>query len=307
MLDTVNLWLPQSQMSSDTINNLDRLKVQTSTTTEEFSYYGYLKNYKVSIFNYGISLTGSLAKYHLQDNFQTLTRKGAKEAIESLSDHLHLKLCEAKVTRVDIADNFIMKHQHKAYYDLLGTCPKLKRLVQPKSVYYSNSKKQLIFYNKIAEGRYRGQVIPEVWDNKQVLRYELRLLRNSEVELKTSGFKAQNLYDEETYMKLIDIWFFNYQQVNKIRKQSFAKEIMNDSKLFEKQLMLLGLKSLGGEQEVLGMIDRGKSEGKFSNRMQASRLKSKIQRLSKDKVLTEDSELVIELDTKVKQAIQFYR
>ena len=307
MLDTVNLWLPKSQISSDTFNNLDRLKVLTSTTTREVSHYGYLKNYKVSIFNYGISLKGSLAKYHLQDNFQTLTRKGAKEAIESLSDHLHLKLCEAEVKRVDIADNFIMKHQHKAYYDLLGTCPKLKRLVQPKSVYYSNSNKQLIFYNKIAEGRYRGQVIPEVWDNKQVLRYELRLLRNSEVEVINSGFKAQNLYDEETYMKLIDIWFFNYQQVNKIRKQSFAKEIMNDSKLFEKQLMLLGLKSLGGEQEVLGMIDRGKSEGKFSNRMQASRLKSKIQGLSKDKVLTEDSELVIELDAKVKQAVQFYR
>jgi len=41
--------------------------------------------------------------------------------------------------------------------------------------------------------------------------------------------------------------------------------------------------------------------------MQASRLKGKIESISSDKVLTEDSELITELDTKVKQAVQFYR
>jgi hypothetical protein len=159
----------------------------------------------------------------------------------------------------------------------------------------------------VAEGRHRGLKLPKVWDNKQVLRYEFRFMKKPHLQLDMQTLIAQDLYNADVYMKMVDGWFYHYQQVNKVRKQSFAKEIMNDSKLFEKQLMLLGLKSLGGEQEVLGMIDRGKSEGKFSNRMQASRLKSKIQRLSKDKVLTEDSELVIELDTKVKQAVQFYR
>jgi hypothetical protein len=144
MLDTLNLWLPQSQTASEICNNLERVKEHSDTRTAEVSFSGYIDNYQVSIFNSGISLKGSLAKYHLQDNFHTLTRKGTEEAIESLSDILNLKISEAEVKRVDIAENFIMKHQHNAYYDLLGTCQHLKQLEQPKSVYYSNTNKQLI-------------------------------------------------------------------------------------------------------------------------------------------------------------------
>lgn len=308
MLDTVNLWLPQSQSSSAICNNLERVKEHTSTTTAEVSFSGYVDNYQVSVFDSGISLKGSLAKYYLQDNFHTLTKKATEQAIESLSDKLSLKISEFEVKRVDIAENFIMKHQHhNAYYDLLGTCQHLKRLEQPKSIYYSNTNKQLIFYNKVAEGRHRGLKLPKVWDNKQVLRYEFRFMKKPHLQLNMETLIAQDLYDEAVYMKMVDRWLYHYQQVNKIRKQSFAKEIMNKSILFEKQLILLGLQSLGGEQEVLDMIDRGKSEGKLSNRMQVSRLKTKIKKLGKDKVLTEDSELIVELDEKVKQAIQFYR
>jgi len=307
MLDTVNLWLPQSHTSTTISNQLDRVKEHTNTRTAEVSFSGYLDNYQVSIFSNGISLKGSLAKYHLQDNFHTLTRKSSQEAIESLSDRLRIDVSEAEVKRVDIAENFIMKHEHKAYYDLLGACQHFKRLEQPKSIYYSNTNKQLIFYNKVAEGKHRGLKLPSVWDNKKVLRYEFRYMRKPQDYLDMPCFKAENLYDEEVYIKLINGWYHHYQQVNKIRLQSFAKQVMNDTKLFEKQLMLLGLQALGGEQEVLNMIDRGKSEGRFNNRMQASRLKGKIESISNDKVLTEDSELVTELDNKVKQAIQFYR
>ena len=160
MLDTVNLWLPQSHTSAIVCNNLERVKEHTDTRTAEVSFSGYMDNYQVSIFNHGISLKGSLAKYHLHDNFQTLSRKASQEAIENLSDKLSLNVSEAEVKRVDIAQNFIMQHEHKAYYDLLGTCQHFKRLEQPKSVYYNTSNKQLIFYNKIAEGRHKGLTPP---------------------------------------------------------------------------------------------------------------------------------------------------
>ncbi len=195
MLDTVNLWLPQSQTSTAILNNLERVKEHTSTSTAEVSFSGYIDNYQVSIFNHGISLKGSLAKYHLGDNFHTLTRKATQEAIESLSDSLNLKLSEADVKRVDIAENFIMKHQHKAYYDLLGTCQHFKRLEQPKSIYYSNSNKQLIFYNKVAEGKHKGLNSPAVWDNKQVLRYEFRYLKKPHIYLDMPDITAQSLYE----------------------------------------------------------------------------------------------------------------
>ena len=307
MLDTVNLWLPQSQTSTAIMNRLDRVKENIKTDTGEVSFSGYLGNYQVSSFNHGISLKGSLAKYHLGDNFQTLSRQSVQEAIECLSDNLGLDVSEAEVKRVDLAENLIMKHQHHAYYDLLGNCPRYKRLEQPDSVYYRNGSKQSIFYNKIAEGKYRGLALPKVWDNKQVLRYEYRFMKKPHEQLDMPVLTAQSLYDEKVYMKMIDAWYKHYQSINKIRLQGFTKDIMNDPKLLERQLMLKGLEAYGGEQAFLKLIDRANNEGKFNNRMQAGRLRKKILTISHDKILTEESELITELDEKVKQVKQFYR
>jgi len=307
MLDTVNLWLPQSQTATTIMNSLERVKESIKTSTGEVSFSGYLGNYQVSSFNHGISLKGSLAKYHLGDNFQTLSRRSAQEAIESLSDHLGIDISKAEVKRVDIAENLIMKHQHQAYYDLLGECGRFKRLSQPKSIYYQMGSKQSIFYNKVAEGKHRGLALPKVWDNKQVLRYEFRFMKKPHEQLNMPNFTAQHLYDEQVYMKMIDTWYQHYQSINKIRLQGFTEEAMNSIKLYKRQLMLKGLEAYGGEKEALKMIDRASNEGKFNNRMQAGRLKRKILAISNDKVLTEESELITELDGKVKQAKQFYR
>jgi len=307
MLDTVNLWLPQSQASAVILNSLERAKENIRTSTGEVSFSGYLGNYQVSSFSQGISLKGSLAKYHLGDNFKTLGRKSAQEAIESLSDRLSIDISKADVKRVDIAENLIMKHQHQAYYDLLGECGRFKRLLQPKSVYYQNGSKQSIFYNKVAEGKYRGLALPNVWDKKQVLRYEFRLMRKPHEQLNMASFRAESLYDEKVYMKMIGAWYEHYQSINKIRLQGFTGEVMNSAKLLERQYMLKGIMLGGGEQEALRMVDRAKAEGKFNNRAQAGRLKDKIKAICNDKDLTEESELITELDEKVKQAKQFYR
>lgn len=306
MLDTVNLWLNQSNPELKICNQLDRMKEHISDTGE-VSYSGCIDNYRVIINEYGILLQGSLAKYYLGDNFQTLTRKATQEALESLSDRLKVQLNSAEVKRLDIAQNFIMDHQHQAYYDSLGNCCHFKRLEQPKSIYYTNSTRQLIFYNKVAEGKHRRQQIPPVWHNKQVLRYELRFMKKPGYYLDESLLLADNLYSEGLYMKIVDHWYDYYFQINKIRHQAFAGEIMNDTKLFKKQLMFLGIKSLGGEQAIMDMIERSKAEGKFSNRMQATRLKQEINGIAQDDVLTVQSELIDELDQKVKQAVQFYR
>ncbi len=118
---------------------------------------------------------------------------------------------------------------------------------------------------------------------------------------------AQHLYDEKVYMKMIDVWYEHYQSINKIRLQGFTKDVMNSAKLLERQLILKGLEAIGGEQEFSKIIDRAKAEGKFNNRGQAKRLKDKIRAVSNDKDLTEESELITELNEKVKQAKQFYR
>ena len=85
----------------------------------------------------GVNLKdGSLCKYYLGDNFQTLGRGDTKQAIEMLSDTLHLPLHKATVTRIDIAQNYIVKHPTSVYFNHLGNCMFNERLVQPDGLYY---------------------------------------------------------------------------------------------------------------------------------------------------------------------------
>ena len=54
---------------------------------------GNLKGFRISVSERGVNLKdGSLCKYYLGDNFQTLGRGDTKQAIEMLSDTLHLPL-----------------------------------------------------------------------------------------------------------------------------------------------------------------------------------------------------------------------
>ena len=123
---------------------------------DQFSITGSLKNLRVSIHGSGLSVKGSLAKYYLNDNFQTLQRADAQLAFEQLSDEFHLPIAEGKVTRVDIAQNFITRYAPETYYPYLGDCQYFKRLVQPNSVYYKNQNRTKLFYNKVAEGKKKG-------------------------------------------------------------------------------------------------------------------------------------------------------
>ncbi|MEG1800526.1 MAG: phage/plasmid replication protein, partial [Oscillospiraceae bacterium] len=89
---------------------------------------GDLNGYKISVSERGVNIKdGSLCKYHLGDNFQTLGRGDTERAIERLSDTLHLPVSEAKVTRLDVAQNFIMNHPPMVYMNHLGELKYSKR------------------------------------------------------------------------------------------------------------------------------------------------------------------------------------
>jgi hypothetical protein len=126
MYDTVNLWLPVERAGIDLLAQIPQyLSGITEHCKEDGQLYisGILgSNYKVNISPQGISFKGSLAKYFLPDNFHTLTRSDSERAIEKMADEIHLPMKQAKVTRIDFAQNFIVKYPPEAYYNYLGDC-----------------------------------------------------------------------------------------------------------------------------------------------------------------------------------------
>lgn len=268
---------------------------------------GNLDGYKISVSKNGVNVTdGSLCKWYLGDNFQTMGRGDTKKAIEKLSDTLHLPIDKATVTRIDIAQNFIVKHPTEVYYNHLGNSYPSKRLEQPDGLYYTNSKGLLVFYNKVKEQKAKGQPIPELYQNRNTLRYEMRFKSRLKDTFKVERVTGAMLYDEKFYIGIIDRWKAAYQNIQKINDVSINFEVMNT----KTDLYTLGLVSLidqqGGEIKMIQQINEAYKKGELKKK-QAYDLRQVIKKASHSAIGTVQSDVIIELDQKINEAAKFYR
>jgi hypothetical protein len=309
MYDTINLWLPNDNASSfDLEKTLQSLSGITEHTRNDGQVYfsGFLKNYKVNISGQGISLKGSLAKYFLPDNFHTLTRSDSARAFEMMADELLLPISQAKINRIDFAQNFLMDFEPEAYYSFLGDCQYYQRQPLSQSLYYSNTLRQKLFYNKIAEGKAKGLSLPDVWNGQKVLRYEMRFTSRLPKQFNQSEITANSLTDEKFYMAIFDKWLAEYEAINKLHSINFNLSDMNSPKDFMKQLILYAINGIG-QDRLMQDIENLRYQKTFDKPEYYSRLKKEIKELSKDKKMTTSSDLVAELDKKIRAAKNNYR
>jgi hypothetical protein len=168
-----------------------------------------------------MSLKGSLPKNHFGDNLHTLTRQDTKQAIEELSDRLHLDLGTAKVTRLDVSTVIPTKRPPTDYYSHLGNKPYFERLQStPDTLYYNNHQRQIIFYDKTKETAVKDVQIPDILQNSNLLRYELRYTKRLKKQLDAS-LTAAKLYDVAFYRAVIQSWYTEFKTIQKLKNQNF--------------------------------------------------------------------------------------
>lgn len=307
MYDTIHLWLP-IEPGIDSNKTLQQLTSITEHLKSDGQVYisGYLNNYKVNLSGQGVSLKGSLAKYFLPDNFHSLTRSDSARAFEKLADDLHLPILQAKVNRVDFSQNFLMKFEPEAYYNYLGESQHYNRLPQAKSLYYTNGLRQKLFYNKIAEGKTKGLCLPDVWNGQNVLRYEMRFTSRLPQQFNRTEILASTLIDEMYYIEIFDRWQAEYEVINKLHKINFNLSNMNSPKDFWRQINLMAINMIG-QDKIMQEIENLRHQKAFDKPEYYSRLKKEIKDLCKTPDLTASSELVAELDKKIKDAKRYYR
>ncbi|TXG79691.1 MAG: hypothetical protein E6R13_09560 [Spirochaetes bacterium] len=309
MYDTLHFYLTREKagninlpLISQTLSGFTEINKETETI-----YTGYLnQNFKVTISDHAIKFKGSLPKYFLNDNFNTLTRSDTQRALEQMSDELHLSVHLADLTRIDFARNFIMQFEPEIYYNYLGDCQHYQRLTQPHSLYYSNNLKQKLFYNKKLEGEAKKLVIPESWSNQNALRYEMRYTGRLPKQFNKAEVTTAMLSDEKFYMELFDRWHQEYQSINKLKNINFNLSNMSSPKDFMKQLQLKAIQDIG-QENIMQVIEEMRAKNIFTNPEYYSRLKKDIRQLCKEPDLTEQSDLISELDQKIKNAKKYYR
>lgn len=250
---------------------------------------------------------GSLCKYALGDNYQTLGRRDVQEAIERLSDELHLPIDRATITRMDIAQNFIVRHPTDVYFARLGVLAYATRLQEPHGLYYSLNGGRLAFYDKNQEQRAAHAAIPAMYDGRNVLRYEQRYTERIAKQMRRSEIPASMLYDEDFYVEVVNRWRDRYRAIKKINEITINFDFMKTIR----NAHLLGLLSLieraGGQQQMMEQIADAQRRGELKKK-QAFDLRTAFNAACQTRTaISVPSDVIVELDKKIEEAVKYYR
>ena len=309
MFDTLKLYVRQ-----DSVRDTDLLaevpvyleNITAHEKMDQIHYSGSLNNLRIYVSERGVSLQGSLAKYYLSDNMQTLRRQDTEQAIQRLSDDLHLHIDEAQVSRVDFAHNFIMQYDPEVYYPYLGESQYFKRYIQPESLYYKNGKRTKLFYDKQAEAKSKGYKIPEVWTGKHILRYEIRYRRRLDKQFKEPEVIARTLYDEQFYIKLIDRYVNDFKSIHKHSEINLDTDNMRTPKDFWDQMALLMIDRIG-QNGAVDLVEELRAKDVLDKPEYYSRLKKQIRDKSKKFSASDSTPLIEELESKVSSLKRYYQ
>ena len=262
---------------------------------------------KVSLSRNRVKISeGSLCKWFLGDNQQTLGRSETKRAVEKMSDILHLPIKEADVTMLEIAQNYLVKHEPKVYFNHLGTSQHYERFLQSSSLYYQNSNKTLVFYDKVREQKAKHETIQEIYSNRNLLRYEMRYKARLREQFNQAEVRASLLYDEPFYMGIINRWYNEYKAIQKINEITLNFAAMRTKREFYKAGLLTLIEKSGGELAMINQINEAYKTGNLKKK-EAFDLRQAVKDACKSEFATVESDLVQELNEKVKQSVRFYR
>ncbi len=304
MYDNLDLTVRKEQSpGTNFINSIPQYLSKVINEGEsEFGLFitGYLGNAKIKISESRVKFyDSSICKYYLGDNFKTLSKGDTKRAIEKLSDTLHLPFHLANVTRIDFAQNLIMRYDEKTYYPYLGEAQYYNRLEQNNGLYYNNQKRQLLFYGKEHEQKEKKQSIPELYQNQNVLRFEMRFKKQLRKQFNRPEVIASLLYDEVFYSDLVKRWRNEYLAIQKINSKLLGMNPTGSKKEFIENLALFSVLEFG-QSKVLHKVKEWQKQGLISKK-QAYDLRVATKQLSKIKVDEKGNDLITELDKKIKE------
>ena len=288
---------------------LDHIKEHQ--TENQYYVNGTIANgQQIWVFDDKIQFKGSIAKYFLNDNIQTLDRSTTKRAIESLSDSLRIDFRTADVTRVDVGLTIDTIYKPDAYYPLFGNSNQYTRNLYKNSLYYRVGNREKILYDKVKDARAKGMFIPDFLAHKNLTRFEVKYKKKILDQLNRNELKGADLYEEGFYKMMLDKWYIEYQNIKKLSCMQIDKNKIGKPSDLANQ-MLANLLNASGIDIVSG-IDEQMKQAKAVNVFEGAKNPSRDYGRAKDHIYkllqsARDSDLINELDKKFKDSISFYR
>lgn len=308
MYDTIDLTLysehcPNTDFLAEVPNHLTKISNQGNSDYGQY-VNGYLGSLYVSITDRRVKLSkNSICKYYLGDNFKTLSKGDTRRAIEKISDALHLPFELANVTRIDVAQNLIMQYPESVYYSYLGEDQHYNRLPQTNGLYYNNQLRQKLFYGKEHEQKVKGNTIPDLYKERNVLRFEVRYKKRLRKQFNVAELQAKTLYNEQFYIALTKRWKNEYLTIQKINNKLGKMNPTGSKKELIENLALHTILELG-QNNVLNLVGEWQAK-RLINKKQAYDLRTAIKTISSIPIAEEGNDLIVELNRKVLEAAKY--
>ena len=310
MYDKVKFFVDRSIIGSqytNITNHLEKAKVETDQTTGETRTKGTMNGLSIGVLGGGVFIEGSLPKYHYGSNIYPLDREGTKECIEMISDTLGINMSGADVVGIEFGTTFMMQYKVSAYLAKLGEMSRLQRYnFNADTLYYKGSGKVqprvYTFYDKLADCKAKHLPYPIDFEDKNLLRYEMRLKGRLAKQLGVPEVKASTLYDRQFYRELVKRYQDSYFSISKINElnPNAMKEIKNVSDAFNIFVARLLSQTEQPQRQIDTFINEIKAAGVFEDKKYYTRLKDKLNEIVTKDNITISNELIKELDDAIK-------
>lgn len=282
---------------------LSDAKEQTDLQTGEIKTYGSLQGMRVGIYPTAIRIDGSLPKFlYAGGNVIPLNRHTTEEAVKKLSDALQINLDDASVSALEFGANFLIRHKPAEYLKRMGELPRRQRYTfNVDTLYYRHRGKEqpdtFCLYDKISDAKAKGMPIPAGFEDKNILRVELRLNGSLAKQMGVAEVKASTLYDRQFYAKIRNRFINTYFSITKINKlnANFMESIKTPKDAVDGFLGLM-LAKAGGMQEIDAYLEELKANQVFTERINYKRTRDALYKAASKAKLSSKDELVAELD-----------
>jgi hypothetical protein len=316
MVDTLTAILWQEDVSNVNLievipPRLVRCKTMADITNGRIMAVGYLPSpFGSGKFDLRVSVNGrymridrrSICKWFYGNNFQTLTYEDLMEVFHLIGDMLGVPIGQAVITRLDIGHNLVLKHPIGIYLNYLGKMSRRKR-VQASStgIYYEASQQQVCLYDKYRQQLNSKELIPPEWQCKNVLRLELRYLKDIARQFKRTKLTVGMLCAPEFYHECVQRWVGVYHSIQKL-----SDFILDFTDMRTKSgRYIQGITALaeccGGTLKLLEQVATAQAMGLLT-RKEAYSFREEIKAANNSSLGRLKNGLIAELDHKIEEA-----
>ena len=269
---------------------------------------GSVGNLRVSVGGAGMSVKGSISAFYGENNSLLVGKQAIQEAMQLMSDTMHIKMADARVTRLDVCANFILKNETKAYLDVLGSLTYFQRVqATHNTLYYHRGKEKLqtlCFYDKETECRETHKELPKVYsDSGNMLRYEARFNGRVAKQFKRAEVTASTLADTKFFSDVVSKWGELYYSIHKFYNAISVTQVktVSDAKDY---IFAVALANMGA-QDTAKILNEMKAKCVFGDRKYYSRLRRAIEDVNCKFVINGNNDLARELDDEVRTILAY--